>query len=109
MAHQAYNLITFKKLILLGSHYFNNYVLFKFGCEIVKKLRAALSLLLLASTFNDVRRKLHMVEIHSTVRKRVKRMSNSTFKTTSLKRGEASDQKNPGLYYSGLFKTVALS
>ena len=47
-------------------------------------LRAALSLLFLASTVNDVRRKLHMVEIHSTVGKRAKRMPNATVETTNI-------------------------
>ena len=42
-----------------------------------------LSLLFLASTVNDIRRKLLMVEIHSTVRKRAKRMPDATVKTTT--------------------------
>ena len=46
------------------------------------KLRAALSLLFLASTVNDVRRKLHMVEIHLTVEKRAKRMPDATVENT---------------------------
>ena len=45
-------------------------------------LRAALSLLFLASTVNDIRRKLHMVEIHSTVGKWAKRMPDNTVETT---------------------------
>ena len=45
-------------------------------------LRVALSLLFLASTVKDVKRKLHMVEIHSTVGKRAKRMPDATVGTT---------------------------
>ena len=45
-------------------------------------LRAAFSLLVLASMVNDVRRKLHMVEIHSTVEKWAKRMPDATVETT---------------------------
>ena len=42
----------------------------------------AFSLLFLASTINDVRRKLHMVEIHWTVGKRAKRIPDATVETT---------------------------
>ena len=47
-----------------------------------KALRAAFSLLLLASTVNDIRRKLHMVKTHSTVEKQAKRMPDATVETT---------------------------
>ena len=47
-------------------------------------LRVALSLLFLASTVKDVKRKLHMVEIHSTVGKRAKRMPDATVETTVM-------------------------
>ena len=44
--------------------------------------RAGFSLLCLASTVYDIRRKLHMIKIHSTVGKQAKRMSYATVETT---------------------------
>ena len=48
------------------------------------RLRVALSLLFLAPTVNDIRRKLHIVKIHSTVGKRAKRTPDATDETTYL-------------------------
>ena len=45
-----------------------------------------LSLLFLAFTINDVRRKLHMVEIHLTVGKRAKTMPDATVETTRIQK-----------------------
>ena len=44
--------------------------------------KSQLSLSFLASTVNDVRRKLYTVGIHSTVEKRAKRMPDTTVETT---------------------------
>ena len=43
--------------------------------------KSGFSLLFLASTVNDLRRKLHMVKIHLTVGKRAKRMPDATVQT----------------------------
>ena len=45
--------------------------------------KSLFSVSFLSSTVNDVRRKLYMVGIHSTVEKRAKRMPDTTVETTS--------------------------
>ena len=65
---------------MAGSVVYSNVVMNLYDLKCIKG--STLSLLFLAFTINDVRRKLHMVEIHLTVGKWAKRMPDATVETT---------------------------